>query len=161
MMIFTFGEALYSPKATQYQLAKSPSGKKAIYSGLISVPGFFGSVISGKMSGWLLVEYCPTSIHDIASNENQLEDCGNLWYIVAIVAAGTPFLLWIFSPLFRSPQRDRTLLELESARQKGFGDLQVIKKPPKDRYDEFDNKVSVSVFFDTSESSTAEQINDE
>lgn len=129
LLVFTIGEALYSPKATQYQLALSPPGRKAIYSGLIALPGFAGTILSGEMSGWLLVTFCPEG--DVVED---LHTCSAIWLVVSAVALLTPIALVAVSGLFRVTQHSNNL-EQYSAQQQGWGDLQLkeTRKQPEEK----------------------------
>ena len=84
-VVFTIGEAIYSPKTYQYILARSPKGKKGIYGALIQIPTFAGSILSGVYSGFLLENYCPSA--------EETTRCNQIGIWVMVSALATPLLL--------------------------------------------------------------------
>lgn len=58
LVIFSIGEAIYSPKIDEYTMVLSPKGKEMLFSMLSSLPLFFTKFIVGPFSGYILTTYC-------------------------------------------------------------------------------------------------------
>lgn len=111
IVLFTVGEALYSPRVNQLIVTASPIGKKGSYSGLIPLAQFVGTLFSGVYSGWLLETYCPApgSGDDSESvfSYARAEMCSHVWGWIIISALSSPLLIVLFY---------RALLPVESTR---------------------------------------------
>lgn len=104
LIIFTLGEAIYSPKSGQYTLEHSPRGKEGLYSGLITIPYFAGNAVAGEFSGWLLDTYCPARSDSTETTEFDLayaQECSNVWAWIVGSALLTPLLLILLYRLLR------------------------------------------------------------
>lgn len=78
ILIFTVGEALYSPMVSQYTLMLSPLNKKGLYGGLILLPTFLGTFAAGEITAWLLEDYCPRG--------GDPARCHEMWIPVALMS---------------------------------------------------------------------------
>jgi MFS family permease len=107
ILLFTVGEALYSPRVNQLIVNASPLGKKGAYSGLIPIAQFAGTLFSGTYSGWLLDTYCP-AVSDTEFNYTRDEHCSHVWGWIIISALTSPLLMVLFY---------RVLLPLEGVRE--------------------------------------------
>jgi MFS family permease len=58
IIIFSIGEAWYSPRVYEYAAAIAPKGQEASYAALSYIPLFLGKLLVGG-GGWLLKTYCP------------------------------------------------------------------------------------------------------
>ena len=89
-LIFTVGEAIYSPRFSKYAIDLAPPQKQGIYGGLVPLPGFAGTLMAGWVSGQLLERYC--SSPDAA-------ECRKVWPPIGYMAMATPLallLIWLF-----------------------------------------------------------------
>lgn len=112
MGIFTVGEALYSPKVSQLAISLPPAGKKGIYSSLMILPGFVGTLISGEEAGLLLDYYCPEPVN-VGYDYWDAKSCANLWIIVMAIAAITPISILISGDYFTRHLLEPELVNLE------------------------------------------------
>ena len=58
-VVFSIGEAFYSPRVYEYAAAIAPKGQEASYSSLSYIPLLLGKLITGAAFGGLLERYCP------------------------------------------------------------------------------------------------------
>jgi len=110
LVIFTFGEAIYSPKVGQFSLENSPKGKEGIYSGLIPIPYFAGNIVAGSFSGWLLDAYCPDndSSSSTASGFDPVfaQECSKVWGWIIGTSLLSPIVLILLYRLLRFKQTE-------------------------------------------------------
>ncbi len=59
IIIFTIGEALWSPRLMQFTAEVAPEGKEGSYIALSYLPFFAAKLIAGPLSGWLVATYTP------------------------------------------------------------------------------------------------------
>lgn len=81
ILLFSVGEAFYSPRVYEYAAAIAPPGKEASYASLSYLPFFLGKLLVGTVSGTLLAAYCP---------ETGPRDLKTMWLIVALIATAAP-----------------------------------------------------------------------
>jgi MFS family permease len=61
VVTMTIGEALWSPRTYEYNVAIAPRGQESTYVGLAQFPYFLAKLIAARMSGRLLEHFCPAS----------------------------------------------------------------------------------------------------
>ena len=59
VILFSIGEAIFSPRLYQYTAAIAPKGKEGSYMALSLLPYFFAKLIVGILSGRMLHRWCP------------------------------------------------------------------------------------------------------
>ncbi len=59
VIIFTIGEAIWSPRLLQFNAEIAPKGKEGTYISLAYLPFFASKFVAGPLSGWLLATYVP------------------------------------------------------------------------------------------------------
>ncbi len=59
IIIFTIGEAIWSPRLMQFMTEVAPKGKEGSYVSLSYLPYFAAKFVAGPMSGWLVATYTP------------------------------------------------------------------------------------------------------
>jgi len=84
--VLTIGEALWSPRVYEYNVAIAPRGQEATYVGLAKLPFFLAKLVVTPMSGWLLAGYCPA--------EDPREPA-MLWAIVGASTIVGPIGMWL------------------------------------------------------------------
>lgn len=84
-VVFTIGEAIYSPLSGVYIMSIAPDNREGLYTSLAYAPNLLAKVIVGPMSGSLLEKYCP--------KDGPFDQCKNVWFYVGIGALTTPLLL--------------------------------------------------------------------
>ena len=81
VILFSVGEAFYSPRVYEYAAAIAPKGLEASYSALSYVPFLLAKLLVGTCSGTLLARYCP---------EHGVRHSGTMWLLVALTATVAP-----------------------------------------------------------------------
>ena len=81
IVLFSVGEAFYSPRVYEYAAAIAPKGLEASYSALSYVPFLLAKLLVGTFSVMLLARYCPE--HGVRHSET-------MWLIVALTATVAP-----------------------------------------------------------------------
>jgi predicted MFS family arabinose efflux permease len=84
--VLTVGEALWSPRLYEYNVAIAPRGQEATYVGLAKLPFFLAKLLVTPMSGWLLATYCPAE---------GPRDPAMLWAIVGVSTIAGPIGMWL------------------------------------------------------------------
>jgi MFS family permease len=97
LIMFSIGEAFYSPRTYQYAAAIAPKGQEASYGSLAFLPFLFGKVLTGA-GGWLLATFCP---------ENGTCRVAPMWVIIALAASIAPIGLLVFRSYIRVPEEGR------------------------------------------------------
>jgi hypothetical protein len=59
IVTLTIGEALWSPRLYEYNVAIAPRGREATYVSLAQLPYFLAKFLVGPSSGYLLTSFCP------------------------------------------------------------------------------------------------------
>jgi MFS family permease len=96
-IVFSIGEAFYSPRVYEYAASIAPPGQEASYGALAYIPFLFGKVLIGT-SGWLLAAFCP-----------EHGECrpAMLWLVFALAASIAPLGLLVFRRYIRVPEAGR------------------------------------------------------
>jgi len=81
VVLFSVGEAFYSPRVYEYAAAIAPKGLEASYSALSYVPFLLAKLLTGTFGGVLLAKYCP---------KEGPRHSGTMWLIVALAATAAP-----------------------------------------------------------------------
>lgn len=97
LIVFSIGEAFYSPRVYEYAAAIAPKGQEASYGALAYIPFLLGKLLVG-CTGWILVAYCP---------ENGPRNSPMMWLIFAMAASIAPIGLMIFYRFIRVPEAGR------------------------------------------------------
>ena len=80
-VVYSVGEAFWSPRLYEYPAAIAPKGQEASYMSLSMLPYFVAKFFAGGLSGFLLRAYCPAQ---------GPRDSGTMWLIVGLMALATP-----------------------------------------------------------------------
>jgi MFS family permease len=96
-IIFSVGEAIWSPRLYEYTASVAPKGREATYMGLSLLPMFLAKLTVGPLSGFLLARYCPAE---------GARDSGKLWLVVASMSIATPVLIILLKGVIRPRTRD-------------------------------------------------------
>jgi MFS family permease len=97
LIVFSIGEAFYSPRVYEYAAAIAPPGQEASYGSLAYLPFLVGKLLVGT-GGWLLAAFCP---------ENGPRHVGTMWLIFALAASIAPVGLIAFRRYIRVPEAGR------------------------------------------------------
>ena len=97
LIVFSVGEAFYSPRVYEYAAAIAPKGQEASYGSLAYLPFLVGKLLVGA-SGWLLAAFVP---------EHGPRRPGTMWLIFALAASVAPVGLVVFRRYIRVPEAGR------------------------------------------------------
>lgn len=97
-IIFSVGEAFYSPRVYEYASSIAPKGQEASYASLSYVPLLIGKLITGAAFGGLLAKYCP---------EQGVRDPGTMWLIIGLMVLVAPVGLLLFRRYIRVKEEGR------------------------------------------------------
>ena len=81
VVLYSIGEAFYSPRLYEYPAAIAPKGQEGSYLALSMLPYFVAKFFVGAISGFLLARYCPAE----GPRNSQM-----IWLIVGCMAMVTP-----------------------------------------------------------------------
>lgn len=99
ILVFTIGEAIWSPKLMQFTAEIAPKGKEGTYLALSLLPFFLAKLIAGPMSGILLNAYVP-----VGPNKEILgpyPDHSMIWFWIGAMAIITPIGLLLMKGTFQ------------------------------------------------------------
>ncbi|HEY2140232.1 MAG TPA: MFS transporter, partial [Chthoniobacterales bacterium] len=97
LMVFSVGEAFYSPRVYEYAAAIAPRGQEASYGALAYLPFLIGKLLIGT-AGWVLAAFVP---------ENGPRRPEMMWLIFACAASIAPIGLIVFQRYIRVPEAGR------------------------------------------------------
>jgi MFS family permease len=97
LIVFSVGEAFYSPRVYEYAAAIAPKGQEASYGSLAYLPFLVGKILVGA-GGWLLAAFCP---------EHGPRRSGTMWFIFALAASVAPIGLVALRRYIRVPEAGR------------------------------------------------------
>ncbi len=100
VVVFSVGEAFYSPRVYEYAAAIAPKGLEGSYSALSYVPFLLAKLLVGTFGGTLLARYCP---------EQGVRHSGTMWLIVALMATVAPLGLIALRSLIRVHEAGREM----------------------------------------------------
>jgi len=98
IILFSIGEAFYSPRVYEYAAAIAPKGQEASYSALSYIPLLLGKVLATTVSGALLTAYCP---------EVGARHSGTMWLVTGLLAVICPVGLILFRRYIRVHEAGR------------------------------------------------------
>lgn len=98
LIVFSIGEAFYSPRVYEYAAAIAPKGQEASYGSLAYLPFLVGKLLVGT-GGWLLAAFCP------ATGPRRP---AMMWLIFALAASVAPLGLLVFRRYIRVKEAGRS-----------------------------------------------------
>jgi POT family proton-dependent oligopeptide transporter len=90
LVVVAIGEIVQQPRYYDYISRLAPEGQQGTYMGFAFLPLGIGSMIAGKLSGWLM--------HHFGEEMHRPE---LVWWSVVAVGVATTLLLWIYDRLLR------------------------------------------------------------
>ncbi len=99
IMVFTVGEAIWSPRLMQFTAEIAPKGKEGTYIALSVLPWFAAKFVVGPMSGLLLKAYTP--LDEAGKAMTSYPDHSLIWIWIGGMALATPLGLLVFRKLFK------------------------------------------------------------
>lgn len=97
LVVFSVGEAFYSPRVYEYAAAIAPRGQEASYASLAYLPFLVGKILVGT-GGWLLAAFVP---------EHGPRHPATMWLIFALAASVAPIGLIALRRYIRVPEAGR------------------------------------------------------
>jgi MFS family permease len=97
LIVFSVGEAFYSPRVYEYAAAIAPSGQEASYGALAYLPFLVGKLLIGS-AGWVLAAFVPEQ----GPRRPEL-----MWLTFALAASVAPIGLIVFRRYIRVPEAGR------------------------------------------------------
>lgn len=97
-VVFSIGEAFYSPRVYEYAASIAPPGQEASYSSLSYIPLLIGKVATGLSFAGLLERYCP------AEGPRQP---GLMWLIIGLMVLIAPVGLFVLRRFIRVREEGR------------------------------------------------------
>jgi len=97
-IVLTVGEALWSPRLYEYNVAIAPRGREATYVSLAALPQFLSTLLVGPASGYLLATFCPAS----GPRHAQI-----MWALIGASTLIGPLGIWLGRDWLTSPPPDR------------------------------------------------------
>jgi MFS family permease len=97
LVVFSVGEAFYSPRVYEYAAAIAPRGQEASYGSLAYLPFLVGKILVGA-GGWLLAAFVP---------EHGPRHPATMWLIFALAASVAPIGLVALRRYIRVPEAGR------------------------------------------------------
>lgn len=93
IILFTIGEAFWSPRLMQFTAEIAPEGKEGSYIALSYLPYFAAKLFVGPMSGWLVATYTPEGAESYPNHFM-------VWIWIGAIAVISPIGLIVFRKLF-------------------------------------------------------------
>lgn len=97
-VVFSLGEAFYSPRVYEYAASIAPKGQEASYASLSYIPLLIGKLVTGAAFGGLLARYCP---------EVGPRDPGTMWLIIGLMVMIAPVCLLCLQRFIRVKEEGR------------------------------------------------------
>jgi dipeptide/tripeptide permease len=97
-IVFSIGEAFYSPRVYEYAVSIAPKGQEASYASLSAVPLLMGKAINSAAFAGLLTVYCPA--------EGPRES-GKMWLIAGCLVLVAPVALLLLKRFIRVQEEGR------------------------------------------------------
>ena len=97
LIVFSVGEAFYSPRVYEYAAGIAPKGQEASYASLAYLPFLVGKILVGA-GGWLLAAFVP---------EHGPRHPATMWLIFALAASVAPIGLVSLRRYIRVPEAGR------------------------------------------------------
>jgi len=93
VIIFSIGEAIWSPRLMQFTAEIAPKGKEGSYIALAYLPYFGAKFFVGPLSGWLVATYTPEGAASFPQHYM-------VWVWIGGIAVLSPLSLLVFRKLF-------------------------------------------------------------
>lgn len=99
VIIFSVGEAFWSPRLFEYTASIAPKGQVGSYMALSLLPYFLAKLGVGLLSGRMLEAFCPA---------DGPRDSQTLWLIIALMASACPLGLLLLRKWVKSEEEGRS-----------------------------------------------------
>lgn len=99
IVVFSIGEATWSPRLMQFSAEIAPKGREGSYIALAFLPYFLAKFIAGPMSGWLVATYTPEGATSYPHHHM-------VWVWIGGMAMISPVGLAVFNKIFRRAENN-------------------------------------------------------
>lgn len=99
IILFTIGEAIWSPRLMQFSAEFAPEGKEGTYIALSYLPYFLAKMIAGPMSGFLIARYVP-------EGASEYPEHFMVWVWIGSVTLLSPVGLFVFRKMFERNRKN-------------------------------------------------------
>jgi dipeptide/tripeptide permease len=109
IVVFALGEMVWSPRFSEYTASIAPAGREATYMAFAQLPTFFSKMLTGFISGYFLVNYCPEKglMEMIKNGEiDYWHSPEAMWFWFAVIAISSPILLIVFNGVINKEKRE-------------------------------------------------------
>ncbi len=108
VVVFAFGELIWSPRLSEYTVTIAPRGREGTYMSMATLPMFIAKPLNGWLSGLLLTEYCPDGVmNDIVSGARSWYNGPEMmWIIFGVIAISSPILIVLLRKVIRSEEQE-------------------------------------------------------
>ncbi len=119
IVLFSFGELIWSPRLSEYTVTIAPKGREGSYMSMAVLPMFLAKPLNGWLSGKLLTKYCPDGVmNDIVSGARSWYNGPEMmWLILGVIAISSPILILVFKGVIKPDES--TPVEEEPTEQEG------------------------------------------
>ena len=96
IVVFAVGEFIWSPRFQDYVSTVAPKGREATYFGFAMLPTFVSKMLTGVISGFFLVRYCPEKglMESIIAGElDYWHSPEAMWFWFGVIAISSPIVL--------------------------------------------------------------------
>lgn len=97
-VVFSIGEAFYSPRVYEYAVSIAPAGQEASYASLSAVPLLMGKLINSAAFAGLLTRFCPAE---------GPRDSSTMWLIIGLLVLVAPVGLLVLRRFIRVKEEGR------------------------------------------------------
>jgi len=106
IIVFSFGEVIWSPRLYEYTAAIAPEGREASYMGLSYLPMFFARFSEGPLAGEMLTRYCPPDVGSRLASVPYAQSPQFMNVILAAIAISTPVLILVFRGVIQKEAKE-------------------------------------------------------
>jgi len=112
IVVFTIGEAIWSPRLMQFTAEIAPPGREGSYVALGYLPYFGAKFIAGPMSGWLVATYTPEGLANPP-------DHYMVWVWIGGFALVSPLGMMFFRKMYKKAEDDAEAAAVAAAEEMG------------------------------------------
>lgn len=98
-VVFSIGEALYSPRVYEYAASIAPKGQETSFASLSYIPLLMSKLATGALFAGIMERYCPAA---------GPRDPGRMWMIVGGLVLMAPLLLLVLKPFIRMQEEGKS-----------------------------------------------------
>ncbi|MBN2694700.1 MFS transporter [bacterium] len=103
IVIFTIGEAIWSPRLMQFTVEVAPKGKEGTYLALSVLPFFVAKLFVGPLSGWLVKAYTPLVDRVDAAGNIMKDNAGKVMQVAGDMSNHHMVWIWVGGIAIVSP----------------------------------------------------------